>query len=249
MLLLILRVVKQSICIFEFLVFTLFLYALSWIPRRFTESFYHRLFLLWCKSFVYALNIDLKKHEKHLRPLPDHYILVANHPSAFEDIGIPALFNVYPLAKWGVKYWFLVGRISEAAGTVYVKRDDPDSRHDAGDALKKLLLSGKNVSLFPEGGCKGKRIYERFEYGAFSLSLQTGVPIVPVFLHYEMQELFEWRDPQTLIDKMRHFMTCQNNRANYYVYDPIYPEQFDNKQQYSDYVHNLYLQWQHRYLE
>lgn len=249
MLLFILRLLKQLWCIFEFALFSLFLYALSWAPRKLTDPFYHRLFLLWCRSFVYALNIDLRKHEKHALPLPDHYILISNHPSAFEDIGVPALFDVYPLAKWGVKYWFIVGRISEAAGTIYVKRTDKDSRRAAGEQLKAILHQGKNISLFPEGGCKGKRIYERFEFGAFKLSMETGVPIVPVFLHYEMQEQFEWRDPQTLLDKLWHFMTCQNNRANYYVYDPIYPEKFNNKEEYSEYVHQLYLEWQKRYLD
>jgi len=70
-----------------------------------------------------------------------------------------------------------------------------------------------------------------------------------VFLHYEAQDDFEWRDPQTLIHKIWHFMTTQNNRANYYVFDAIDPKQFSSKEEYTEYTHKLYLKWQEKYLE
>ena len=70
-----------------------------------------------------------------------------------------------------------------------------------------------------------------------------------MFLHYEAQETFEWHDPDTLIDKFRHFMTAQNNRANYYVYDAISPEGFADKQAFAGHVHGKYLEWQRRYLD
>ena len=111
------------------------------------------------------------------------------------------------------------------------------------------LEQGKNIAMFREGGCKGRRIFETFQYGAFDMSLKTGIPILPVFFHYESQDMFEWRDPQTLIDKFWHFMTSRNNRVNYYVHDALHPEDFSDKKTYSEYAHNLYLQWQTRYLE
>ena len=233
----------------ELTVFTLFLYILAWLPSGLLGYFYHPLFRLWCASFVRALGVDLRLHEQNARSLPEQFILISNHPSAFEDVGIPSLFDVYPLAKEGVRHWFIVGKINQAAGTMFVKRDDKDSRNAAFDSLKKRLDSKKNVVLFPEGGCKGRRIHSRFEYGAFDLSLKTDIPIIPVFIHYEAQETFEWRAPQTLLDKMWHFISSQNNKANYYVYDAIFPSNFTDKQVYMEHVHNLYMQWQARHLE
>lgn len=243
------RIIWHLWCGLELVVFSLLLYGLSWLPPVMITCFYHRLFRLWCKSFVLALGVNLKIHQKHAGPIPNHFILIANHPSAFEDVGIPALFDVYPLAKQGVRDWFVVGRISQAAGTIYVNRTDPDSRHTAADKLIALVNQGKNISLFPEGGCKGRRLNANFEFGAFNISLKTGVPILPVFLHYESQETFEWQDPHTLLHKIWHFLTSQNNRAHYYVFDAIDPKQFSNKEDYAAYVHRLYLTWQTRYLE
>jgi len=236
-------------CWLELAVFTLVLYALSWLPRPLTRAFYHSLFLRWCKFFVRALGVDLRLHQKNLKPLPKQYILIANHPSALEDVGIPALFDVYPLAKQGVRHWYFVGRINYAADTLFVNREDKDSRRAALDQIVDRLKQGQNIALFPEGGCKGRRIYKTFHYGAFDASLKTGIPILPVFLHHEAQETFEWQDPSTLIDKLWHFMTSQNNRVNYYVYDAIYPEGFIDKQTYSEQVRERYLQWQKQYLE
>ena len=93
------------------------MYLLSWLPRVLLKGFYFPLFRFWSRSFVRALGIDLRVHQKNTRPLPEQYILIANHPSAFEDIGIPAVFPVHSLAKIEVRDWWLVGRISMASGS------------------------------------------------------------------------------------------------------------------------------------
>ncbi|MDH5633953.1 MAG: 1-acyl-sn-glycerol-3-phosphate acyltransferase [Gammaproteobacteria bacterium] len=246
------RIAWRFICILELVVFNQLLYLATWLPtpllRRF-QPFYFVGMRLWSKLFVKALGVDLRLHEKHHKPLPEHYILIANHPSAFEDVGIPALFPVLSLAKAEVRDWWFAGRITWAGGNLFVKREDRDSRHDAYQQLIDTVNSGKNIAVYPEGGCKGRRIFETFRYGAFDISLKTGVPILPVFLHYEMQDLFEWRAPQTLPYKLWQFLTAQNPRANYYVYDAIDPSPFGDKVEYMEHVHKLYLQWQARYLD
>lgn len=242
------RIIRLLVLGLDFFLLTLLMYGLSYLPQEWLDRFYPRLFRYWCNVFVHALGIDLRLHQKNSKPLPESFILIANHPSAFEDIGVPALFDVYSLAKMEVQDWFLVGRISKAAGTLYVHRESKESRSEAASDIESALMGGKNIALYPEGGCKGRRIFETFRYGAFDISLRTGVPILPVFLHYEAQDDFEWRDPQTLPHKLWHFITTRNNRANYYVFDAIDPNQFADKEQYMNYVHQLYLQWQDKYL-
>ena len=232
----------------ELAIFTLVLYLLSYLPRVLRPYFFS-LFRIWCRSFTRALGVELRLHQKNTRALPEHYILIANHPSAFEDIGIPALFPVHSLAKIEVRDWWLVGRISTASGTLYVERESRESRNAAAEQIEMELRQGKNIALYPEGGCKGRRIFESFRYGAFDISLRTGIPVLPVFLHYESQDDFEWRAPQTLLHKLWHMMKTQNSRANYYVYDAIDPAGFADKETYAEFIHNKYLEWQARYLD
>jgi 1-acyl-sn-glycerol-3-phosphate acyltransferase len=156
---------------------------------------------------------------------------------------------VVSLAKIQVKDWFVVGAISRAAGTLYVDRDDRESRHSAIDLMVRTVQSGQNIALYPEGGCKGRRLYTEFLSGAFDVSKQTGIPILPVFLHYEAQDDFEWQAPYTLPDKIWHMMTTVNNRANYYVYDPMDPRDYADKHAMRDAAYAMYVKWNAQYLE
>ena len=245
---LILRLLLRLLAIADFLAFTAFLYLLAWLPWPGKKHPVARLFNAWCRSFVRALGVDLRLHQKNLRRLPERYILIANHPSAFEDVGIPALFDVVSLAKIQVGDWFVVGRISKAAGTLYVDRDDPESRHAAIDTMVDAVNAGQNIALYPEGGCKGRRLYKEFLSGAFDVSIRTGVPIVPVFLHYEAQDDFEWQG-QTLPDRIRQMMFTVNNRANYYVFDPLDPKDFGDKYAMKAAAYEKYVDWNAKYLE
>jgi len=249
--LLVLRLARKILGWIDFAAFTLAMYPLSWLPwpGRPAAHPVARLFGPWCRCFVRALDVDLRLHQKNLRPLPGRYILIANHPAAFEDIGIPALFDVVSLGKVQVKDWFVLGPISRAAGTLYVDRDDPESRRRAIDAMVETVNSGQNVALYPEGGCKGRRLYKEFQSGAFEVSQRTGVPILPVFIHYEAQDDFEWQDPYTLPQKIWHMMTTVNNRANYYVYDPLDPKDYADKQAMKAAAYAMYAKWNAQYLE
>src|SRR5437868_12543529 len=142
--LVLLRLLRNILGWVDFVAFTGLMYLLSWLPwpGRPAAHPVARLFNAWCRCFVRALDVDLRLHQKNLAALPKRYILIANHPAAFEDIGIPALFDVVSLAKVQVKDWFIVGSISRAAGTLSVDRDNPESSHHAIAALVAAVYSG-----------------------------------------------------------------------------------------------------------
>lgn len=225
--------------------FTLLLYLLAvlHVPR----AWYRQLFHLWCKNWVYALGVRLRLYRHNRSPLPRTYILIANHPSVFEDIGIPALFDADSLAKQEVRRWFVVGKISEAAGTLYVKRESRASRKEAGEQIRKTLGEGRSVALYPEGGVKGMRVHP-FRYGAFDISLRTGVPVVPVFIHYEPQRAFFWGH-ELLPMKLWQIMRTHKPRADYHLFDAFEPGEFSSVEAYCETVHQHYLEWQVEYLE
>ncbi len=240
--------IRLMIGLVDLILITVVAYTLSFLPTKYRQYWYRSLFRYWCWVFIRALRVDLFLHQKNQHDLPKQYILISNHPSAFEDLGMSALFNTHYLAKIEMKDWWILGRISQAAGTIYVQRESKESRQMATDTLHQALEDGLNVGIYPEGGCKGRRIFLPFRYGAFDLSIQTGVPIIPVFLHYEAQQEFEWQF-QHLLYKLWMILRSQNRRANYYVYDAIDPKQFTSKEEYCVHVQNLYLEWQKRYMD
>ena len=233
---------------FFLIVLSLILYLLSHLPRIFSGRYYHYLSRVWCRIFVKALDVDLMLINKNTQPLPEQYILISNHPSVLEDFAIPALFDVYPLAKAGVRDWFILGRISDYAGTVFVERENSSSRKSAMQSLVEITKTGKNLVIFPEGGCKGRGIYKNFKTGAFDISLQSGIPILPVFLQYIDQDTFEWAG-QTLIQKLWQIFKSNNNQVNYYVHDAIKSDGFSDKNSFAKHTHSQYLDWQKDYLD
>ena len=243
------RLIIQIINLIEFIAFTAFMYLLSFVPGTNDSKLYFFLFRYWCRSFVRALGLNFILHQKYLKPLPKQYILISNHPSAVEDIALPALYAVHSLAKIQVKDWLIVGRINRVAGTLYVDRDDPESRHKTVDNMILATNQGKNIALYPEGGCFGRRITKEFKRGAFELSIRSGIPIVPVFIYYQTQEDFEWQPPFTLVDKIWHFWSSRNKNVEIFQYDAIYPENFKDKYEFSEYMQDFYQDKQTKYLE
>ena len=246
--LLLLRLIRKMVAWVDFILLSVVVYLLSWLPwpRKHPVA---RLFHAWCRAFARALDVDIRVHQKHRKHLPQRYILISNHPSAFEDIGIPAVFDVVSLAKLQVQDWFIFGRIAKAAGTLFVDRDNPESRKEVIHTMVNAVNAGRNIALYPEGGCKGRRLFSEFKTGAFEVSMRTGVPILPVFLHYEAQDDFEWQPPYTLPDKIRHFMVASNNRANIYVHDPLDPKDYADRYAMKAAAYALYTRWNAQYLE
>ncbi len=240
---------KQFILWMDFLFMTVLLYPLSFLPTTLTKQWYSPLFRSWCKCFIRALGVHLKLHQKNSRALPKQYILIGNHPSAFEDVGMPALFKARFLAKAELRHWWILGRISIFARTLYVQRESRDSRQTASTALVQALSEGDSIGLYPEGGCKGRRVFLPFRYGTFEAAITTGIPIIPVFIHYESQEDFEWKENETLTKKLWSIIRSQNKTANYYVFDSIDPKSFTDKEQLCLHVQSLYIKWQAEYLE
>lgn len=242
-----LRLTWRMLAVADFLAMTLFAWLLTFLPQRLLTRWYGVIFRCWCRSFCQALGANIHLHQHYAGRLPQHYILIANHPSAFEDIGIPALFPVASLAKIEVRDWLIFGRISAAAGTLYVRREERESRQAALAAMIEWVGSGHNLAIYPEGGCRGRRLFPRFQRGAFAASKASGVPILPVFIEYEAQESFEWQG-QTLVQMILQMARAPNRRVNMHVFDPLLPASYADEISMRDAAHALYQTWDQRFL-
>lgn len=243
-----LKLLRYIIAWIDVVFIWLLLYPLSFLPSALCKRFYRPLFRFFSLLIIEALGIELKLHQKNKRALPSQFILISNHPSCVEDAGMVALFKARFLAKAEVEHWWFVGRIAKAAGTLFFNRESKEGRQGASEAISQAIKQGESVGLYPEGGCKGRRIHLPFRYGAFGISFEQNVPILPVFIHYESQDDFEWQN-QHLLVKMWQIMMSQNKTANYYVFDAIQPSQFNSKEEYCQAVQDMYLEWQKKYLD
>ncbi len=215
------------------------------LPQSINKYFMHRLFRGVCWSFIHLIGHSPHIHQKYSPPLPKHYILISNHPSGYDLLVLNALFSVHPLAKAGVADWFMLGRIVKAIGPVFVQRDQKSSRSAAKQACIAKLEEKGNVLIYPEGGCFGKHL-RPFKYGAFDISITSGVPILPVYLQYEAENAFEWGD-HGLVYHIYRMVKSINKHTHCYIFEPIYPEPFTDPETYAKHVHNKYRKWEQKY--
>ena len=240
----------------EFLILTPIMYIFSYShfqKNKYFKKSYRFFFRYWSKLFCKAGRLDIRVHQKHLKLLPKQYIVIANHPSMAEDAGMVAVFNARFIAKEEVASWPVFGRITKAAGTVYVKREDSNSRKAAKLKLDSVIKDGDNLGVYVEGGCKGVRIHLPFKSGAFETSVNNNVPIIPVLIHYEAVQDFAWHRVNNGkgthgIKKFFEIFFAKNHICNYYIFDPIHPKDFSDKVKMREYIEQFYLKQQEKYL-
>jgi 1-acyl-sn-glycerol-3-phosphate acyltransferase len=137
---------------------------------------------------------------EHVSAANDPFILALNHSTRREAVLVPAALILYRggrlihfMADWNFRLIPLVGLIYRRAQTITVTRKS--ARPPILDLLKPLylerlsvveraracLLAGKSVGIFPEGRVNRDQMrLMKGRTGAAYLSLQTGVPVVPV---------------------------------------------------------------------
>ncbi|MBN4081774.1 1-acyl-sn-glycerol-3-phosphate acyltransferase [bacterium AH-315-C07] len=206
------------------------------------QEFKTSIFRSWARIFFRFLGTNEHIHG-NTDALPERYILISNHPSGVELVWLTWRFKVVPLAKQEILKWFLIGGIAKAAGAVFVKREDNASRTYALKSCEEAIAAGKNILVFPEGGCKGKDL-SPFLPGAFHLSKQTNVPILPVYVRYEDEEIYEWGDIGVFQFIWQVLIYPRNRSAHLYVYDPISPDQFSTAGEFKEFMSDFYLKLQ-----
>ncbi len=122
-----------------------------------------------------------------------NYIFAPNH-SSFMDF--PVLFvaiNKYLVfvAKKELKKIPIFKSILNVSGFIFVDRDNTS---DAIDSLNELKSDIKNIPrsvvVFPEGTRSSSNQLQSFKKGAAVLSINTGLPIIPVYI----MGSFDWWD-------------------------------------------------------
>jgi 1-acyl-sn-glycerol-3-phosphate acyltransferase len=237
---------KYFLRILNFLVFTIIVVLISFLPSRLIIPFFAKIYRTWSLLFFKAFGIDEHIHQEHEKPIPNQYILISNHPSGIDVIWLPARFKATPLSKDDIQFWPIIGKITRTAGIIFVKRDKASSRLASLLSCYNAIENGKNILIFPEGGCFG-RFLSPFKNGAFEISFKTNTPILPVYVHYEEGETYEWGtiDPFRYI--IRLLFKPKNRTAHLYIFDAIYPEGHINAKAYKDFVFEYYKTLEKKY--
>jgi 1-acyl-sn-glycerol-3-phosphate acyltransferase len=119
-------------------------------------------------------------------PLADQpCVYVANHMSFLDSFAVGLMFAepVVFVAGGVLSNQRVVGSFLRQIGVVFVRNEGGEVRSSVESVLTTLqdvVLSGRSIVLFPEGGLTLTPEVRRFHLGAFVVAAKTGCPVVPV---------------------------------------------------------------------
>jgi 1-acyl-sn-glycerol-3-phosphate acyltransferase len=143
---------------------------------------YERCMRLWARSMSRVAGVRVIVHgAEHLR---NGAIYMQNHVSWFDIFAVASVLPRYTfVAKSELRKIPLFGRAAEAAGIVFIDRDNRKSAFESYKIAAAEVQRGRNVVVCPEG-TRGRDYHLRpFKKGPFVLAIAAGAPIVPVVVY------------------------------------------------------------------
>ncbi len=149
-------------------------------------TYWNRVFYFFVKWFFFiALKIYNRLSIRWTSSLPQrNVIVVANHASNLDPVIMGAVFprRLRYLAKEELFKPFIFGNMVRALGSIPVRKSDSQSAGTALRTFLKLLESGENVLIFPEGSRSLNGELQPLEGGVALIALKSGAPIIPSFI-------------------------------------------------------------------
>lgn len=145
-------------------------------------SIYERCMRAWARSLSRAAGVTVVVHgTEHVR---DGAIYMQNHVSWFDIFAVASVLPRYTfVAKAELRKIPLFGRGAEAAGIIFIDRDNRKSAFESYKLAAAEVQRGRNVVVCPEG-TRGRDYHLRpFKKGPFVLAIAAGAPVVPVVVY------------------------------------------------------------------
>lgn len=147
---------------------------------------------LWMGTVLKISGVKVEiEGAEHFPPSPAVY--VCNHQSMLD---IPVLLTFLGaramMAKASMGKVPLLRGWMELFDCLFVKRDDPQSARACYEGGVRLVRSGRDLCIFPEGTRSKDGGIGEFKSGSFRIAGVTGAPIVPLYLQ-GTRELLEGR--------------------------------------------------------
>ena len=137
----------------------------------------------WAKSMCLAAGVKVVVHHPE-RILPGRGAVYAcNHVSWFDVFSIASVLPRYTfIAKAELKKLPIFGYGAEAAGVVFLARDNRKAAFESYQGAAMEVTAGKNVVVFPEGTRGRDYSLRPFKKGPFVLAIAAQAPVVPVLV-------------------------------------------------------------------
>ncbi|KAG6673359.1 hypothetical protein I3842_16G108400 [Carya illinoinensis] len=149
---------------------------------RYRRRFHHFIAKTWA---TFTVTPFLKIEYEGLENLPPDIpaVYISNHQSFLDIYTLFTLGRSFKfISKTSIFLYPIIGWAMFLMGTIPLKRMDSRSQLDCFKRCMYLIEKGASVFFFPEGTRSKDGKLGAFKKGAFSVSVKTKVPVVPITL-------------------------------------------------------------------
>ena len=144
----------------------------------------HLLARLWANSILWVSRVKVQVHGAEKLNPDQSYIYMPNHQS---NADIPLLLGRLPVQfRWLAKAELfkipIFGRAMRGVGYISIDRSNRKSAFESLSRAASTIRNGTSVLIFPEGTRSRDGRILPFKKGGFVLSVDSGVPIVPIVI-------------------------------------------------------------------
>ncbi len=197
------RVVRRLIALF--LIFSamgLSLALLAPVARLWNSRRFHSGAIVQGHLRIMCRAIGLRIWWQGVKPLPQTFLMLANHASYFDVIALGSLCPLGFMAKSEVSSWPVIGFLARRGTAVFVDRECRRSRVEALYRAKRILESGESsLCIFPEGTTTAsiRPSLNHWYDGNITLGRGGAFETLCLGLHYADHEGLAWIDDQQLL--------------------------------------------------
>jgi 1-acyl-sn-glycerol-3-phosphate acyltransferase len=121
-------------------------------------------------------------------PVPTHGLLVSNHSGYLDIFVLASLAPVVFVAKREIKFWPVVGWLTQMGGTLFVNRERRAQVGQVNDEIQAALNRGALVVLFPEGASSNGQTILPFKSSLLEPAVQPTYPLSVSAIQYAIED-------------------------------------------------------------
>ena len=121
-------------------------------------------------------------------PVPARGLLVSNHQSYLDIFVLASLAPAVFVSKREIKFWPVVGWLTQMGGTLFVDRTRRVQVGPVNDEIQVALNRGALVVLFPEGGSSSGQTVLPFKSSLLEPVTQTAHPLSVNAIQYAIED-------------------------------------------------------------
>jgi len=145
---------------------------------------YQRCMHAWCRGILKISGVKVVVHNPERMSEQRGHVYIANHISWYDIFTLAAVIPRYTwIAKMELRKLPVFGRAAEAAGIVFIDRDNRKAAFESYKLAAEDVKRGRSVIIHPEG-TRGKDYHLRpFKKGPFVLAIASQSPVIPTLLY------------------------------------------------------------------